>query len=166
MIQDILFKMGVPTYCYSIETIFTGLNQQKIGDTLEVTVGWIYGISTEISGTTPDPTQPLPSTAQIGNIFLNLKYGQSIYVNKLRMSNLVFTDVASPPTQFINSQKYLPFNIPALTDFKQSYYDNPQLYSGITATLNLYYIDKVAYQNLIASGQMFVNAQKYLPKTQ
>lgn len=164
-IQTMLFKLGVPTYKYTVETSFTGQVQQKIGDTLEVTVGWIYGMSTQIEGTTAtDPNQILPNSAQIPNIYLNLKYGQSIYVNKLRMSDLVYIDPAMAPTQYINPQRYQNFNIPALTDLKQSYYDNPQAYTGITVVLDLWYIDITAYKQLIKDGAMFVNAKRYAPE--
>lgn len=163
MVADILFKLGVPTYQYSINTLLQGGAVQKIGDTLEVTVGWIYGLATQVSGTLPlDPAQPLPTGAQIQNIYLNLKYGQSIYINQMRMSDLTFIDPAAG--LYINQSRYLPVNIPALTDFKQSFYQNPQLYNNINVSLTLYYIDKVAYKNLVESGLMFVNAQKFAPQ--
>ena len=161
-IQDLLFKLGIPTCIYSVETTLTGSLQEKIGDTLEVTVGHVYGMSVDIGGTTSQSTVTNNIlTADTVKLWLNLKYGQSIYVNNLRLDHLVFSEPAAASSGYSNPQKYLPVNIPVGTDLKQSYYQNPSLLTTPkTVTLNLFYIDKTAYKNLVDQKLVMQNGLK------
>lgn len=158
-IQQTLFKLGIPTYCYSVETDITANNSIKIGETLPQDLGWIYGLSTNATGVTArDQTKLLPSFAQLSNLYLNLKYGQSIFVNGLRLCDLLFLDPASGIP--INSSRYLEVNVPLNTDLKLSFIDNPTLITGVTCVLNLYYIDKISYSTLVKQGLVLQNGLK------
>jgi hypothetical protein len=170
-VQTFLLKLGVPTYIYSVVTELSGSIQEKIGDTMEVTVGWVYGLSVNLEGTlATEAAKTNIVSADALKLFLNLKYAQSIYLNQLRLNHLCFDDVSVPATpKFTSEQKYLPVNIPIGTDLKQSYYSNPSLLTAPkNVTLNLFYIDKVSYiellkQKLILSNGRPVNMDS-LPK--
>jgi len=156
-IETLLFRMGIPTYEYSVDTLLSGKIKEYIGTDLQETVGYIYGMSINIEGTTS-------SNATVNNIlsvdapklFLNLKYGQSIFVTSMRLDHLVYSDPSAAP-KYSNSRKYLPCNIPLGTDLKLSYYDNPSLLSAKNVTLNFFYIDKTGYSHLLKNGTVKVS---------
>lgn len=150
-IQTKLFQLGIPTYVYSVQTALSGKNTQFIGDTLEVTVGWVYGLSINIENSLPgDQSQLNVTSIQAAKLFLNLKYGTSIYVNQLRLDHLIFNDPSATSNKYNNPQKYLPVNIPMATDLKQSFYTNPTLIATpANVALNLFYIDTTGYENLV-----------------
>ncbi len=162
MVQQLLMKWGIPTYVYSVQTLLAGAIEEKIGDTLEVTVGWVYGISVNVDGKTPDNANNLITAGNTANLYLNLKYGQSIYVNGLRLNHLVFDQFPGAGPLF-NQTKYLEVNIPVGTDLKQSTYSNPTLLTAAVVMINLFYIDVTAYQFLIDKNIILENGQA-LPK--
>lgn len=159
--MDLLFKLGVPTYVFTVEVQITANPQVLIGEKLPVNLGWVYGMSTNIIGRTQLTNELLPNDQQIGSLYLSLKYGQAIYVDGLRLSELVFTQpfggAGTNLPQWQNSHRYFPMNIPLNTDLKLSYISNPLLVSGITVALNLFYIDMVAYKNLLDAGLLYAN---------
>lgn len=161
-IQDVLFKLGIPTYVYVVETQLTANAEIKIGETLPVDLGWIYGMSVNINGCSPkDSTKLNILPGQSASLFLTLKYGQSLYVNNLRVSELIYTQ-PEPVAQslFTNSNRYLSVNIPLNTDLKQSFFANPTLITGRIISLNLYYVDLTSYRTLVNEGILLRNGKK------
>lgn len=161
-VQTFLMKLGIPTYIYSVETQLSGNSVEKIGDTMEVTVGWVYGLSINIEGTTAgNQTQACITSADALKLWINLKYGQAIYLNSLRLNHLCFDDLSVPALPRFNSeQKYLPVNIPMGTDLKQSFYQNPSLLNNTKfVVLNLFYIDAAAYKELVAQKLFLRNGK-------
>lgn len=151
-VQTLLMKLGIPTFVYSVNTQLSGNIKEKIGDTMEVTVGWVYGLSVNVEGTQPQNAGNANIvSADALKLFLNLKYGSSIYVNSLRLNHLCFDNLQVPANpQFNSDQKYFPVNIPVATDLKQSYYDNPTLLTSAKwVSLNMFYIDKATYLDLL-----------------
>jgi hypothetical protein len=163
MLETLLLKWGIPTYIYNVNTVLAGKLQEKIGDTLEVTVGWVYGLSVNVDGVLPDNSAPLISSNIVGDFYLTLKYGQSLYVNALRLNHLVYDYRTTGTGQLIstNSRKYFPVNVPVNTDLKQSYYSNPLVQTGgdvaAAISLNLFYIDVTAYTFLVNKGIVLQN---------
>lgn len=154
-IETQFFKLGIPTYIYSVETTLQGVVNEKIGDTIEVTLGWVYGLSINIEGKIAESNATNNITSvQAYQLFLNLKYGQSIYVNSVRLNHFIFDDPSAVP-RYNNPSKYLPVNFPSGTDLKQSFYENPTLITGNVVTLNFFYIDKTSYNRLVKSNTIF-----------
>jgi hypothetical protein len=159
--QSLLFKLGIPTYMYTVETAITGEISTNIGETLPQDLGWIYGLSTNVNGVTArDKTKIYPTALEASNLFLNLKYGQAIFVNGLRLSDLIFLDplaLAQPG----NSERYLQVNIPLNTDLKLSYIQNPTQIgtpaAPVTTALNLFYIDIKSYTTLVKQKMVLQN---------
>lgn len=157
MTQQLLLQWGIPTYIYSVETVLQGKLDEKIGDTMEVTVGWVYGLSVNIDGVLPDNSAELINSLQASNFYLTLKYGQSLYINKLRLTHLIYDRKTAGSLDPTNPKKYLDVNIPLDTDLKQSFYSNPSLISGVAIALNLFYIDINAYKFLVERGLVLQN---------
>ena len=163
-ISDILFKLGIPTYVYSVETPMTNIAEVKIGETLPVDLGWVYGISINVDGATAkNATVSNITSAQAFNLYLSLKYGQSIYVNALRLTEMIFTGPTASTAPFANANRWLPVNVPLNTDLKQSFFSNPTLITGVTVTMNLYYLDVTSYRELVNSGQILRNGKRDKP---
>lgn len=158
--------MGIPTYCYSVETTLSASPVEKIGQSIQTGVGHIYGISVSTDGTSStDSTKNYITLSDTPKLWLVLKYGQAIFVNALRLDHFVYTgwEAASIAngTPFGNPMKYFNVNIPMDTDLKQSYFLNPsKLTNAKTVCLNFFYIDLVAYQNLQKSGMVLLNGLK------
>lgn len=171
MLETLLLQWGIPTYIYQVETALQGKLQEKIGDTLEVTVGWVYGLSVNVDGVLPDNSLPLVTSNQIADFYLTLKYGQSLFINQLRLSHLVYDYRTTGTGQLIstNCRKYFPVNIPVDTDLKQSFYSNPTLTkgsdTGSAISLNLFYIDITAYNFLVSKGIVLQNGLTLPQKT-
>jgi hypothetical protein len=150
-VEKFLLAKGIRTYSYPVITPITPKIEVQIGDSLSTELGWIYGISTEIDGVTPkDQTVPLPANNQIGDLYLNLQYGQTWYINDCRMSNLVFIDPLNG--LFINDYRYMPVNIPYTTDLKQSIIRNPKMLSGFSTMITFHYIPIKTYDALVKDG--------------
>lgn len=163
-ISDILFKLGIPTYVYTVETTLTNIAEVKIGETLPVDLGWVYGLSVNIDGATAkNATVPNITAAQAFNLYLSLKYGQSIYVNALRLTEMVFSGPIASTAPFANAHRWLPVNVPLNTDLKQSFISNPTLITGPVVGLNVYYIDLTSYRELVNSGQILRNGKRDKP---
>jgi hypothetical protein len=158
--MDLLFRLGVPTYVFTVEADILAVPKIPIGEKMPVDLGWVYGVSVNIAGHTATTGRVLPTSGQIGDLYLNLKYGQAIYVDQLRLSELVYTlpiALAAGAPQFQNAHRYMPLNIPMNTDLKLSWIQNPTLLADITVAINFYYIDTVAYQNLLNAGHLLAN---------
>ena len=73
-IETLLFRMGIPTYEYSTDTLLTGKSKELIGTDLQETVGYIYGMSVNIEGTlATNVTTPNILSVDAPKLFLNLK---------------------------------------------------------------------------------------------
>lgn len=151
-VEIFLLKHGIRTYSYPVITPITAKIEVQIGDSLSTELGWIYGISTEIDGVTPkDQSVILPTLAQAGDLYLNLQYGQTWYINDRRMSNLVYN---TPNAGLVipSGSRYEPVNIPYTTDLKQSIIRNPKMASGFSTMLTFHYIPRQTYDALVKSG--------------
>jgi len=158
--QELLLKLGIPTYVYSVNTVLQGVDQEMIGDTMEVTVGHIYGMSVDIQGNSVISSgTPNITTSQAFLLYINIKFGQAIYMNNLRLNHLVYDDPSAVP-KYNNPKKYFECNVPYGTDLKKSYYQNPTHINGANVALNLFYIDTVAYKNLLDSNMVYNNGKK------
>ena len=152
-VEQFLLRLGIRTYVYPVITDVTAKIQVLLGDSISTELGWIYGISTEIVGCVPDDKNtPLPTFAQVKDLYLTLLNGQTMYINNLRMSNLVFVDPTAANTNpTSNQRRYYPVNIPMTTDLKNSYFQNPQAASGFSTMIYFHYIPKKTYEALVAN---------------
>lgn len=159
MISQLLIRLGIPTYCF---TTFTDLNANKtvkVGDTMPPQVGWVYGLSIECNGVLPrDSSKNLITSADTFNLYLNLKYGSTNYVESLRLCNLQFNSVANPAS---NQSRFLPINMPMHSDLKESTYENPLAITNATIGLTLWYIDKASYEQLVRTKIFSQNGVPY-----
>jgi hypothetical protein len=150
-VEIFLLKHGIRTYSYPVITEMQPKIEVQIGDSISTELGWIYGISTEVSGVTPkDKNVNLPTYLQAADLYLNLQNGQTWYINDLRYSNLVFLDPVNGIP--INSKRYYDVNIPYTTDLKQSIIRNPKMLSGFSVMTTFQYIPLKTYKALVASG--------------
>lgn len=154
-VEQFLLRLGIRTYAYPVITAITAKPEILFGDSISTELGWIYGISAEVNGCTPkDQTVVLPTLAQAGDLYVNLQYGQTWFINDFRMSNLVFNDPSQATTGYTNSQRYFGVNIPMTTDLKQSVIRNPKMASGFSTMITFHYIPRKTYESLVADGTL------------
>lgn len=162
--EDLLNKLGIPSYISQIVVDLPSANNTtvQLNDKVPESAGWIYGMSVEHDGTTPtDQTKVLINAADMQNLWLQLKYGTSIYIDNYRLDKLSWRD-ATVPIAFRN---YTPFSIPADTAWKNSVLLNPTGIINKTVIINVYFIDKGSYQHLVDTGVFWKNGRKTNPDT-
>jgi hypothetical protein len=137
-----LFEMGVATWMMDIVTPLpvnnagVGSANFQIGKTLPENVGFIYGLSTYADGI-DSLNNPLISTTQAQNIYMNLQNGATVFEQDLRMSDLL-NEFAGTPV--VRPEKFMQVNIPRF-DLSKSFYLNPQLFVNATIRLKIWYVD-------------------------
>lgn len=154
-LEQVLFRLGIPTYIQSIYVDFPLAAQPVINlpKQLPTQIGWCYGISTDTQGVTPDNTT-LITTVEADALYLVFKAGASEFQKSIRMQKLIFAANVE--------QRYLPINIPYTVSLDQSYLQNPTgIVSAVGANkqakIDLWYIDKKSYITLRKSGYLLAN---------
>jgi len=138
-IQTLLFRHGIATWITDIITSAAtpAAESFQIGKNLPEDVGFIYGLNTIADGIGPDG-QPLGTTAQYTNMYINLQTGPTSFVENFRLSDLQ-NDYAGSP--IVRMERYMPVAIPAF-DLSKSSYINPNSYTGFNIHLYLWYVNK------------------------
>lgn len=156
--QQHLMKLGIPTYTDTYFTLLpsTATSQIKIGQDMPTPVGWIYGISTTVWGSHPtDPTKPMITNIDATNLYVYFKIATDLYMNNYRVDNYVM--FSAQTSSILNAQlngttRYMPVNIPAATDLKESYYLNPQGIVDKYIGLTIHYISLIDYRMMQKKG--------------
>ena len=142
--QEILFKLGVASWCTDIITIFpaSATNIIYIGKTLPSDVGFIYGIATYTDGTKDADGNTLPTTLQAQNIFVTLQTGSTQFMSQIRLSDFSneLLNAANNGYQ-VRDSIYRPVIIPAF-DLSKSYFQNPTNVLNVAVRLKLWYIQQ------------------------
>lgn len=152
MIEEILFKLGIPTYMESVYTTLTAKAVIRLPKQMPTQIGWIYGLSVYCDGVTPTG-ETLITTAQSEDLYMVLKAGQTDFIESYRVSQLNIS------AQNGNDIQYCPVNIPAAISLDQSFWQNPLLITGAEIMLNIYYIDQKSFDVLVAGGWMGINGR-------
>lgn len=156
MIEEFLFKAGIPTYKTNLITQITSAKSINLGAQAPTNIGWIYGMSLLVGGTDYQGNT-LISLADAGNLWLNLLIQTNNFTQNLRLSNLVYQQPNITRTQ---DKNYCPVSVPLELDWKQSTIANPTGIASGYVNLDMYYIDIPSYNNLKQSGMIWVNGQK------
>jgi len=160
MIEELLFKVGIPTYKTNLITEITATNTVNLGQQAPTNIGWIYGISLNVAGTSATTNangQTLVTLLQAANLWLNLKIGTNVFIQNTRLSNFVYQQPNVTRTQ---EKNYVPVSIPLDLDWKQSQIVNPTLMSAVFVDFDFWYIDKQSYANLLKSGALWQTGNK------
>jgi hypothetical protein len=160
MIEELLFKVGIPTYKTNLITALTATKSVNLGQQAPTNIGWIYGISLNVSGTsatTDFQGNTLITLLEAANLWLNLKIGSNVFIEDVRLSNFVYQEPNVTRTQ---DRNYMPVSIPLDLDWKQSTIDNPTSITGKTVNFDFYYIDKPSYAALLKSGVLWETGNK------
>ncbi len=158
-VRTILFKAGIPTYISKIITsIPTGPASQleiPISKTIPKQIGLIFGMAIYTDGVDP-ANNPLITSNDATNLYLNFKDGPTLFEDSLRLSDLNFNPSGFPN---VNDKRYLDVNIPGNFDISTSSYTNP---TGIISnnesgkktviTLQLWFISTDSYIWLMDKG--------------
>lgn len=148
MIDEFLFKLGIPTY---IESVFTSVpdtaeQQFNLPKQMPTQIGWIYGLSIYVGTVTPTNTALITMT-DATNLFLVLKSGQSNFIESLRLDDMIFNQATGVRS------RYLEISVPNDISLDASFYQNP---TGIIGPkqimLNIHYISNVGRQTLVENG--------------
>lgn len=162
-IQQLIY-WGIPSYRTTIFTpLPTGVTTEiQIAKQLPTQIGRIFGMSVYCDTVTP-ANQPLITTANATNLYLNLVHGATKFFEVTRLDDLNYNPaVATIAVQAL--EKWLPVNIPGDFDLSTSVYFNP---TGIVSAvppaaptniaLNLWYISEAAYKTLVKKGMVLNN---------
>lgn len=153
--ESLLFKMGIPTYIYSVETALDASTNQKVGEDFPTNMGRVYGISVSVNGSSAlDSTKPYITVAESALLWINFRLSQSVYINSYRLDNLVYINPTAGTIGF-NPERYYKCNIPGETDLKQSFFQNPTGLTGKTVCFNFHYIDIIGYNRLVENKMVF-----------
>ena len=161
IIQQLIY-WGIPSYRTSILTpLPSGVTAEiQIAKQLPTQIGRIFGLSVYTDTVTP-ANQPLITSADATNLYINLKHGATEFYETTRLDDLNFNPAGVP---VLPADKWLPVNIPGDFDLSTSKYFNP---TGIVSAaapaaptfimLNLWYISTEAYKTLQSKGYVLVN---------
>lgn len=148
---DLLYKWRLPLLQETIETVIpnpTAQAQIQITQTMPTQIGLILGLSVETgaAGQVSPANRALLTPVQASLIYLQMKQGQSDFLNAVRLDNFIFKTEAV----FNNPYNFQPLNIPAtMISLDKSVYLNPTAFTAANTAivLNLWYltIDNVDY---------------------
>jgi len=164
--EDLLIKLGVPTYTTQI---FKDLNATVTGNTIELgddvptNLGWIYGMSIHTDGFKPsDASKSLITLANAYDLWFTFVYGTANVTQYTRLSDMVFNVPPSTTRNGVRTQElnYMPISTPQGGDWRKSIITNPTGITTGTIMMNLFFIDEVTYQNLVASGVLWKGGRK------
>ncbi len=148
MIEELLFKTGIPTFKTTLSTDLVAVGDVNLGQDAPTNIGWIYGMAVNVGGNSYDNSKPLITLVEAGALWLTLKIGSSDFVKNLRLSNLEFQEASVTRGQ---ERNYMPCSIPLALDWKQSTISNATGITGKTVLLDMWYIDKPSYDKLLQS---------------
>jgi hypothetical protein len=143
--QTLLFRMGIGTWTQDFITTFGAIGQSEIiiGQNLPTDIGYIYGMNTYADGVDAQ-NNPLPSTVNMQNIWLNLKSGSTTFFETRRMSDLL-NEFAGTPV--VRPEKFIPVSIPRF-DLSKSFYANPTAITNVAVHLTLWYVQADAWKEI------------------
>lgn len=163
--MDTLFQWGITSYVLGIETSISTANQRNIpiAKQIEQPVGLIFGFSIQTDTVTP-ANDPLITTANAENLYLNLKDGNAEFFMPVRLDQMIFNFSGFPNT---NEDRFMRVNIKGNFDLSTSYYSNPTGIVSVedeitTILLQMWYISTESYLFLIEKGVVVENAGQYL----
>lgn len=155
MIQEQFVKLGIPTYITQLQIDLPAVAkaQNLLGQDVPTNIAWVYGLSVTVDGTAPlDASQNLISLSESKNLWLTLMAGTNIFQQNIRLSDLLYVQGGVMRSQPYN---FCPVSIPSGIDWKTSYIQNPNGVTSKSVLLNIYYIDKPTYNNLVGSGVLW-----------
>src|SRR6187431_3239438 len=97
MIEELLFKVGIPTFKTTLTTQLVA-GETELGMEAPKNIGWIYGVSMEVGGVSPD-NKTLVAFADAPYLWLTFKIGSSDFMYRLRMDSLVYNQPGVTRTQ-------------------------------------------------------------------
>lgn len=151
--EEILYKLGIPTLFTTIRVLLTGATQQNLNQTMITSIGRIYGLSTYTDTPTPLNAASI-TTANATNLYLTFKKGSNDFAGAIRLSDMNYNPLPAATTGFPN-KRYLPVNLPGVggIDLDKSFISNPTAIANLTVSLNLWYIDVQTY-NLLEQNKI------------
>jgi len=125
------------TYFESIQIDLTGQIDLDIGTRLASQILYIYGISTYLSGVTPNSENLIVPGDDL-NLYLSLRDGANDFIEDIRLSDLVFSN----DVRVKHYPVWFPGNLSAVSrlDLDKSQISNPTLITGRSILLNFWYI--------------------------
>lgn len=155
-IQELIYKLGLPSRFDNITLLLNASSKQNIEQTMQTTIGRIYGMSVYCDTVTPDTNLPLITSAQAMSLYLTFVKGKDGFFGPTRLDDMNMNPVGVPT---LPAKKYLEVNIPGFgfkgypgIDLDKSFIQNPTLITGVTVILNFWYIDAEVYRYLINCG--------------
>jgi hypothetical protein len=158
--QQLLFKLGIPSYTTTLFTPIpaTAVQQIQIAKQLPKSIGRIYGLSIYCDTVTP-ANDALITTTDAQNMYISLKDGTDLFYENVRLDDMLSTFTGVPSTR---PQVYLPVSIQNEVDLSTSYYLNPTgIVAGANAktiALKLWFIDKPTYNMMLKNKMFMTNA--------
>lgn len=151
--EELLLKLGIPTYVQALYTTITATDQIQLPKELPNQIGWIYGLSTVVATVTPT-NQALITLANAQRLYLTLVSGATLFTNPLRLDQLIYDSTTGC------DQRYMRVNVPSKISLDQSYVTNPgaSVASGVFA-LQLWYIDKASHKFLVDNGFLGIDGR-------
>lgn len=157
MIEELLFRVGIPTYSTTIQVDFAAdaANQVNLAQKAPTNIAWIYGISVNVGGVVPNQNaKNLISLADAGSLWIVFKIGSGLIIDTLRLSNMVYMEAGVSRTQ---DRNYMPVSMPSQLDWQKSFIYNPTPVVSKTVLFNLFYVNEDDYDRLTASGVLGKN---------
>lgn len=154
--HSMLTKLGIPTLFTNITVLLSGATPQPLAQTMQTSIGRIYGISTYTDSVTFN-NQPTVTSANARSLYLTFVMGTNNFAGRFRFDDFNFNPNPALNTGFPVS-RYLPINIPGSIDLDKSFIDNPTAIAALNVSINLWYIDKNTYDYMEKQGIVFRNA--------
>jgi len=151
--HSLIIRWGIPTYFSTLNVDLSGERVEPLGKVLPEQIGRIYGLSIYCDRTDPDEIATI-TTVQAESLYLLMKWGSSDFIDKIALTDLIFSFAGSPNT---NPRRYLPVNIPKDFNLDKSAIINPLLFETGRVMLNLWYISDAAYATLQQKQQILIN---------
>lgn len=153
--HNMLTKLGIPTLFTNLTILLSGATPQPLAQTMQKSIGRIYGISTYTDAVTFN-NQPSITTGDASTLYLTFVMGTNNFAGRFRFDDFNYNPLAA--TGF-PADRYLPVNIPGTIDLDKSFIDNPTGLAALNVTINLWYIDKDTYDYMEKQGIVFRNAR-------
>lgn len=133
------------TYFESIQIDLDGNREITIGTRLASQILYVYGVSTYLSGQTPNGLNLIVPGDDL-NLYLSLRDGANDFIEQIRLSDLVF----SSDVRVKHYPVWIPGNLSrnSRLDLDKSQIFNPTLINNRTVLFNVWYIPKgMGYEN-------------------
>lgn len=163
-IEDMILKWGLTSQTQNIVVALDGTPSQKLGGQLQTDAGLIYGFN--IWCDTVDPQgNPLITTTDATNLYLNLKIGATDRIEVLRLDDLLSVYAGAPVGRYGTYKKLI---VPWYTiSLDKSTIENPTAITGTPPPevwINMYYINMDDYLYLMKCGPDYGIASRYTTK--